>query len=333
MGSGRIWRLITLGAFLVVLGLGMQASAQQSAPVNPTASAAKEEQLLQQLKSVEGRITIPDERANVLIQPAGREWRSFDQNTLLWVGGIAILGMIAVLAIFYLTRGTVRIEAGTSGVRIPRFNAIERFVHWLTASCFIVLALSGLNITFGKWLILPWLGPEAFTTLSLWAKYAHNYLAFPFMLGLIFTFIVWIKDNIPNKTDAEWLKRGGGIVGNDHPPAKRFNAGQKMIYWVVIIGGLLLSVTGVILLFPFSGTTIADMQLAQIVHAVIAVLLIAVMIAHIYIGTLGMEGAYDAMGTGEVDLNWAKQHHSLWVEEEKGRSQAAGDGKVAVPAE
>ena len=219
-----------------------------------------------------------------------------------------------------------------SGARILRFNAIERFVHWLTASCFIVLALSGLNITFGKWLILPWLGPEAFTTLSLWAKYAHNYLAFPFMLGLIFTFIMWIKDNIPNKTDAEWLKRGGGIVGNDHPPAKRFNAGQKMIYWTVIIGGLLLSITGVILLFPFSGTTIADMQLAQIVHAVIAVLLIAVMIAHIYIGTLGMEGAYDAMGTGEVDLNWAKQHHSLWVEEEKGRSQPAG-GKVAVPAE
>ena len=332
MGSGRIWRLITLGALLVVLGLDMQASAQQPAPINPTASAAKEEQLLQQLRSVEGRITIPDERANVLIQPAGREWRSFDQNTLLWVGGIAILGMIAVLAIFYLARGTIRLEAGMSGARILRFNAIERFVHWLTASCFIVLALSGLNITFGKWLILPWLGPEAFTTLSLWAKYAHNYLAFPFMLGLIFTFIMWIKDNIPNKTDAEWLKRGGGIVGNDHPPAKRFNAGQKMIYWTVIIGGLLLSITGVILLFPFSGTTIADMQLAQIVHAVIAVLLIAVMIAHIYIGTLGMEGAYDAMGTGEVDLNWVKQHHSLWVEEEKGRSQPAG-GKVAVPAE
>ena len=333
MGSGRIWRLVTLGALLAVLGFGMQASAQQPAPINPTASAVKEEQLLQQLRSVEGRITIPDERANVLIQPAGRDWRSFHQNTLLWVGGIAILGMIAVLAIFYLARGTVRLEAGNSGVRILRFSAIERFVHWLTASCFIVLALSGLNITFGKWLILPWLGPEAFTTMSLWAKYAHNYLAFPFMLGLIFTFIVWIKDNIPNKTDAEWLKRGGGMVGNDHPPAKRFNAGQKMIYWAVIIGGLLLSITGLILLFPFSGTTIADMQLAQIVHAVIAVLLIAVMIGHIYIGTLGMEGAYDAMGTGQVDLNWAKQHHSLWVEEAKGRGQAAGDGKVAVPAE
>jgi formate dehydrogenase subunit gamma len=333
MGSARIWRLITLGVFLAVLGLGMQASAQQPAPINPTASAAKEEQLLQQLRSVEGRVTIPDERANVLIQPAGRDWRSFHQNTLLWVGGIAILGMIVVLAVFYVARGAVRIEAGRSGVRILRFSAIERFVHWLTASCFIVLALSGLNITFGKWLILPWLGPEAFTGLSLWAKYAHNYLAFPFMLGLIFTFVVWIKDNMPNRTDAEWLKRGGGMVGNDHPPAKRFNAGQKLIYWAVIIGGLLLSVTGVILLFPFSGTTIANMQLAQIIHAVIAVLLIAVMIAHIYIGTMGMEGAYDAMGTGEVDLNWAKQHHSLWVEEEKSRSQPAGDRKVAMPAE
>jgi formate dehydrogenase subunit gamma len=331
MANARIWRLFTLSALLVVLGLGMQASAQQPGQVNPTASAAKEEQLLQQLRSVEGRVSIPDERSNVLIQPAGRDWRVFHQNTLVWVGGIAILGMIGLLAVFYLARGSVRIEAGRSGVRVLRFNAVERFIHWLTASCFIVLALTGLNITFGKWLILPWLGPEGFTTLSLWGKYAHNYLAFPFMLGLLFALLVWIKDNLPDKVDVQWLKRGGGIVGHDHPPAKRFNAGQKMIYWAVIIGGLLLSVTGVILLFPFSGTTIADMQLAQIIHAVIAVLLIAVMIAHIYIGTLGMEGAYDAMGTGEVDLNWAKQHHALWVEEEKRR--VAGSSNVTVPAE
>ncbi len=332
MANRRIWRVVALSALLIVLGLSPQASAQQAGQVNPTASAAKEEQLLQQLKSIEGRITIPDEKANVLIQPAGQSWRSFHQNTLIWIGGIAILGMIAVLAIFYLARGTIRIEGGRSGRRILRFNALERFVHWLTASSFIVLALTGLNITFGKWLILPWLGPEAFATLSLWGKYAHDYLAFPFMFGLLFTFFVWIKDNIPDKLDAEWLQRGGGMVGNDHPPAKRFNAGQKLIYWAVIIGGLALSVTGILLLFPFSGTTIGDMQLAQTIHALIAVLLIAVMIAHIYIGTLGMEGAYDAMKTGEVDANWAKQHHSVWVQEEQSRGQAAG-GKVAVPAE
>jgi formate dehydrogenase subunit gamma len=328
-----IWRIAALGVLVAGLGLGPQSAAQQSAQVNPTASAAKEEQLLQQLRQVEGRITIPDQRAQVLEQPAGRDWRRFDQGTLIWVGGVAILGMIGLLAIFYLARGTIPIEGGRSGARVLRFNAMERFMHWLTASCFIVLALTGLNITVGKWLILPWLGAEAFAALSLWGKYAHNYLAFPFMFGLLFTLVVWLKDNIPGKIDVEWLRRGGGIVGHDHPPSRRFNAGQKLIYWAVILGGGALSVTGLLLLFPFAGTGIADMQLAQMIHAIIAVLLIAVMIAHIYIGTLGMEGAYEAMSTGEVDLNWAKQHHNLWVQEEGAAGRATGGGKLAVPAE
>jgi formate dehydrogenase subunit gamma len=228
--------------------------------------------------------------------------------------------MLVALVVFYLWRGMVRIEGGRSGRVVVRFNAFERFIHWMTATCFIILALSGLNITFGRSLLLPLLGPDAFTAWSQWAKYAHNYLSFPFTIGVITIFAIWIAGNIPNRVDVEWIKRGGGIVGNDHPPAYRFNAGQKAIYWIQVVGGTAMVVSGYLLMFPFYGTDIGSMQTAQMVHGVIGVLYVAVMIAHIYIGTIGMEGAFEGMGSGEVDVNWAKQHHRLWLEQEQART-------------
>ena len=229
--------------------------------------------------------------------------------TLRWIGAIAILGMLILLVVFYLVRGQVKLESGYSGRRIVRFNGFERFVHWMTATCFIILALSGLNLTFGKPLLMPLIGEGAFAAWSQWAKYAHNYLSFPFAIGVFCIFLMWIAGNIPNKVDVEWMKRGGGIVGHDHPPAYRFNAGQKLIYWIVVIGGTAVAVSGYLLMFPFYATDIQGMQLAQTVHAIIAVLFVAAMLAHIYIGTIGMEGAFEAMGEGTVDVNWAKEHH------------------------
>jgi formate dehydrogenase subunit gamma len=317
---------------LIAFAIAAPLSAQQPTSVNPSGAAVKEEQLFQQLQRLDGRVTIPDARAGTLIQPAGRDWRTFHQQTLHWIGGIAILGMLLLLIVFYSVRGTVKLSRGRSGRTITRFNGFERFTHWLTASTFIILALSGLNITFGKSLILPLFGPEAFATMSQWGKYFHNYLSFPFALGLVLTFFIWIKDNIPGSIDVEWIKRGGGIVGNDHPPAPRFNAGQKVIYWLVVIGGTAIAISGYLLMFPFYGTGIGGMQLAAIIHGVVAVLLIAVMLAHIYIGTLGMEGAFEAMGTGEVDLNWAKEHHSIWVDEVMSGG-AEGARARATPAE
>jgi formate dehydrogenase subunit gamma len=197
-----------------------------------------------------------------------------------------------------------------------------------------VLALSGLNITFGKDLLLPLIGPEAFTGWAQWAKYAHNYLSFPFTIGVVLILLMWIGGNIPNRTDVEWLKEGGGIVGHGHPPAKRFNAGQKLIYWIVVLGGGAVAITGYLLMFPFWGTSMVGMQTAAVVHGVVGVLFVAAMLGHIYIGTIGMEGAFEAMGTGTVDENWAKQHHSLWLEEEKakGHVQATTPGRMQ-PAE
>lgn len=316
---GRFVRLAVgaLALLLLILAAPAPASAQQ---VNPTASSVKEQQLLQELNRIQGRVSIPDQRSGVLEQPQGREWREFRNVTLRWIGGIAILGMIALIVIFYLVFGMVRLESGRSGRTIVRFNTFERFVHWMTATCFIVLAISGLNITFGRPLLLPLVGLEAFSEWSQWAKYAHNYLSFPFTIGVVLIFLMWIGGNVPNRVDVEWIKRGGGLIGRDHPPAYRFNAGQKGIYWIVVIGGGLVAVTGYQLIFPFYVTGIEGMQLAQIVHSAVAVLFVAAMLAHIYIGTIGMEGAFEAMGSGEVDVNWAREHHSLWLDEQMART-------------
>jgi formate dehydrogenase subunit gamma len=309
-------------ALLVLATAALPAAAQQPTSVDPQASAVKENQLLQEFNRISGRCTLPDQKACTIEQPAGRDWRHFHEVTLRWVGGIVILGILAVLIIFYLWRGMVRIESGRSGRTIVRFGAFERFAHWMTATCFIILAISGLNITFGRPLLLPLMSPEAFTAWSEWAKYAHNYLSFPFTIGVILIFFMWIAGNIPNRVDVEWFRRGGGIVGHDHPPAYRFNGGQKMVYWIVVLGGSAVAVSGYVLMFPFYGTGIQNMQAAEIVHGVVAMLFVAAMLGHIYIGTIGMEGAFEAMGTGTVDLNWAKEHHSLWLEEEKARADA-----------
>jgi formate dehydrogenase subunit gamma len=306
--------------FLAVAAIGYPA-AVQSQSVNPTKSAVSEEQLLRQFKTIRGLGSIPDTKSYTLEQPAGHDWRHFHEVTLRWIGGVAILGMLTVLVIFYLSRGMVRIESGRSGRTIMRFNAFERFVHWMTAVCFVILALSGLNITFGRPLLLPLMSPESFTAWSEWAKYAHNYLSFPFTLGVVLIFLIWLGGNLPTRVDLEWLKRGGGMIGHDHPPAYRFNAGQKLIYWVVVLGGGAAAVTGYVLIFPFYGTTIDTMQRAEMVHGIVAMLFIGTMLAHIYIGTIGMEGAFEAMGSGTVDVNWAKEHHSLWLEEEGARGR------------
>ncbi len=319
-------------AVAIAIFVMLQSVAAQQAP-RPTDQSVKEQQLLEALKPggiVSGRVSIPDQRSANLIQPEGRDWQDFRRGPLATTGAIAILGMILLLAIFLVVRGRIRIEKGFSGRTVTRFASFDRFVHWVTASCFIVLALSGLNITFGKTLIAPLLGENAFGSLSAAGKFAHNYLAFPFMAGVVLMFLIWVKDNIPNKLDLDWIKAGGGILKKGvHPPAKRFNAGQKGIFWIVYHRRALMSISGWHLLFP--SESIGELQFQARLHGVFAMLFIAVMIAHIYIGSVGMEGAFDAMGTGEVDENWAREHHSLWLEEERKKAGKAPAG--AVPAE
>jgi formate dehydrogenase subunit gamma len=330
--------IVIIGLAILVVIAAIPAIAQQLGPdgaPNPTASAVSEEQLLQQLPRIEGQIDIPNERERVLEQPAGRQWDHFHEVTLRWSGAIVILGMIAALGAAYLIIGRLRISKGRSGVKVPRFNSFERFSHWLTAVSFVVLALTGMNITFGKIVLLPIIGPEAFSSLSLAAKYVHNFVSASFVIGLALIAALWIKDSIPQKVDIDWIKQGGGFIKSKHAPAGRFNAGEKLVFWFALGAGATVTISGYLLMFPFYVTDIAGMQIAQIVHAVVAILFIAVIIGHIYIGTLGMEGAFEAMATGEVDLNWAKEHHDLWLEEQLTKERLAPQSgqSSATPAE
>lgn len=301
-------------------------------------------QIWRQVKEgVEGSVTIPDSKAGVLVQTAGEDWRLTRNGPLYDYLGLAMIATLILLSLFFAIRGRIRVEHGMSGIRIKRFSLIERTAHWLMALSFIVLAISGLNVSFGRELVLPLIGKEAFGPMAGFLKYTHNYVAFAFMLGLALAFVMWVVHNIPNRHDLVWLAKGGGLIGRGHPPSKKFNAGQKIIFWAVMIFGLSLCVSGWALLFPFEHTFFSDtftmlakigidipawlgmaeppytaireQQLNSLWHAIVAVGMICLILAHIYIGTVGMEGAYDAMGSGEVDLNWAKEHHSLWVDE------------------
>ncbi len=291
-------------------------------------------------RGIQGQVSIPNKQAGTMIQSEGENWRAW-RNGPLTVAGIWILaGTVGVLALFFLLRGRVRIDSGWSGKTIERFNDLERFAHWLTASCFIVLALTGLNMLYGRQFLLPALGPEVFALITQAGKYLHNYLAFGFMGGLVLMFVLWVRHNLLDRYDLRWIASGGGIlIKGSHPVAGKFNFGQKVVFWVVILGGLSISLSGLVLLFPLklamfdptfralnalgadlpTGLTMMqEMQLSQLWHAIVGLVLVGIIVAHIYIGTLGMEGAFAAMGTGQVDENWAREHHSAWVAEVKG---------------
>jgi formate dehydrogenase subunit gamma len=308
-----------LGFILLVatIAFARPASAQQQPnSVNPSASVETEQQLLNELHRIQGRGTIPDIKSYVLEQPTGRQWRIFHEVYLHWIAGIAIVGIFSLLAFFYLWRGTIHFKGGRSGRTMQRFTVFERIVHWMTTTCFVVLAFSGLNISFGKILLLPLIGLSAFSMWSETLKYAHNFLSFPFTIGVVLMLLMWVASNLPTRVDLEWMKQRGGMFGGEEPPAYKFNAGEKLIFWIVVVGGGAAATTGYVLLFPFYGTGIASMQLAQVVHSVVGVLYIASMLVHTYMGTIGTEGAFESMATGSVDVNWAKSHHSLWYEEE-----------------
>src|SRR6202163_3666493 len=325
-------RLVTFAMMIVASSPAIAQKLGPDGAPNPTASVTSERTLLQQVPRAEGRIDIPDTKAAVLIQPAGRTWDYFHEVLLHWGGAVIILGTIAGLAAAYFLLGRLRISAGRSGRKILRFKAFERFSHWLTAGSFVVLGLTGLNVTFGKIVLLPLVGPDAFSDISQAAKYVHNFTGFSFLAGLVLIVVIFFRDNLFERVDLDWLKQGGGFIKNKHAPAGRFNLGEKLVYWLSLAAGILVSASGILLLFPFYGTDIADMQLAQVVHAVIAVLFVALILAHIYIGTLGMEGAFEAMGSGEVDLNWAKEHHDLWLARQLA-NQDRHDQPSATPAE
>lgn len=283
---------------------------------------------------VEGTVSIPDKRAGVLVQSEGEAWRSIRNGPMSTYGSWLMLGTIALLAAFFAYRGRIRITGGRSGRLILRFPTFERVVHWITAVTFILLGLTGLNMLYGRYVLKPIFGADGFAALTMAGKVMHNYLGFVFIACLVVMFVMWIRHNIPSATDFRWLARGGGMVGKDHPPADKFNAGQKIVFAAVIIVGAVISYTGLSLIYPFAfDATVQGMQFSQLLHTGASLVLIALIFAHIYIGTVGMEGAIDAMWSGYVDETWAREHHSLWVEKLAAEEKSAPTGAGTAPAE
>ncbi|MBN9671902.1 formate dehydrogenase subunit gamma [Roseibium aggregatum] len=300
--------------------------------------------------------------ARVLIQDGGMSWLTFRKGPLATYGAYLLGGTIVFLALFYLIRGRIRIDGEKTGETITRFKAVERFGHWLLGGSFILLAVTGLLTLFGRFALIPLIGKDAFAPLAHFSKWIHNNVAWAFMIGLVMVFVMWVVHNIPNKLDLKWIAVGGGLFKKGvHPPAKKFNFGQKMVFWGVIVLGVSVSASGLSLLFPFELPMFAatfeklnalglpqlvglgtlpeqmapheEMQYAQLWHAIVAFVMMALILAHIYIGSIGMEGAFDAMGSGEVELQWAKEHHGLWVQEVQEAERQGRPADHAVPAE
>jgi formate dehydrogenase subunit gamma len=345
----KTWRSMLALLLLLAMATPLPALAQQqgNVPGVPLGNQSDAEFWRALRQGDPGTVSAPNPAGGVLIQSEGDNWRAFRNGPLSTYGVWGLIGIVALLALFFVIRGRIRIEHGRSGATVTRFGFVERFTHWLTATCFVVLALSGLNILYGRYVLKPLIGPDALAWLTIGGKYAHNYLAFGFMIGLVLMLVLWIGHNLPNRYDLIWLAKGGGMfTKGTHPPAKKFNAGQKILFWLVILGGVSVSLSGLMLIFPFqyeafgptfewvnwaAGTALPtslgalhEMQLAQLWHAIMGLFLTIVIIGHIYIGTIGMEGAFDAMGSGEVDTNWAREHHSVWAEQLEKRGQLAG---------
>lgn len=280
-----------------------------------------------QYASVAGRET------NVLIQDSGRDWRVLRNGPLTFYGGVVILVMPTILLLFFVIKGKIQLKTRLTGRLIERFNSAERVAHWTMAISFVALAATGLSLLFGKYLILPWLGAAAFSGMAVAAKVIHNFVGPLFMFSLVVMIVLYAKDNMWRAYDITWLRKFGGMISGEHVPAGRFNAGEKGWFWLgVVLLGILVSISGALLLFPNWNTSREIMGEANLVHASIACIFVAISFAHIYLGTIGMAGAYDAMRKGYVDETWAKEHHDIWFDEVKSGKRPEKMLGAALPA-
>ncbi len=279
--------------------------------------------------------SIPGVETNRLIQGAGREWRALHNGLITQAGGWILVLALAALILLYLIKGTVRLHEPPTGRLVERFNAVERASHWTMAISFIFLGLTGIIMFFGKHIILPWLGYSAFSWLTIVGKNIHNFVGPLFIFSIVVSFLIFVKDNFLNSLDWTWIRRFGGMFGGQEVPSGRFNGVEKLWFWGgLVVLGAVLAATGLILDFPNWNQTRELMQISNIIHVIAAVLFISGGLAHAYMGTLGVEGAYTGMRDGYVDEAWAKQHHLLWYEKvrEGKRSEKVIVGRPVQPA-
>ncbi|MGS2742201.1 formate dehydrogenase subunit gamma [Halomonas sp. LS-001] len=333
-----LWRWLCL-ALVLVAGLGMvslasaQSTSGQSTSESEMVTAAPgiDADQWRQVRSGETDANFRDSRFDSnynLINSSGETWRQWRNRWVSPYGLIVILGMAGVITLFYLVVGRKELDESPTGRKLFRWSLFMRSLHWTVASLFIVLALTGLNLLYGKFVFRSLFGDAFWASMISGSKILHNYLGPVFGILLVVLLLKLLKDNLPKKHDLEWFKMGGGMVGKGHPDAGFANGGEKAWYWLLATVGLLVVASGFVLDFPNYGQSRDTMQWANIVHAVGALGLTAVALGHIYIGTLGTAGSLEGMTTGYVDETWAKEHHNLWYEEVK--DQALTEDEVAA---
>jgi len=264
-----------------------------------------------------GYTAVQGQETDVLIQNGGENWRQVRNGPLANYGGWLLAAIVFAIAAFHVIVGRARLAEPRSGNKVMRWTAFDRTLHWFVAILFILLAITGLSILYGRAVVMPVMGKEGFAAYAEFAKNVHNYLGPFFVAGLAVMLLVWIKEHAFTKMDWEWVKRGGGYFGKAHPHAGKVNAGEKVWFWLLFVLGIVLSASGLILNFPNFGFERETMQISNILHIISGVLLVGVSLGHIYIGTIGNEASFEGMLTGYVDEVWAKQHHDLWLEDVK----------------
>lgn len=299
-----------------------QATQQQSQPLN-------NQPLWKEIRSGEPQFTsLPGRETNILIQPQGQTWRAA-RVPLATAGGFLFAAALLAIGIFYVWRGPIRIHGAPTGRMIERFTLVERAVHWSVAFTFTTLAVTGLIITFGKSVLLPIIGYTLFSWLAILAKNLHNFVGPVLVVLLPVMILMYFRENLFRAYDVKWLAKLGGMLSGEHVPAGKANAGQKILFWTMVVAaGLTLVVTGLILDFPNFNQTRSTMQVANVIHMIAGLVACILLAGHIYLGTIGMKGALDAMKTGYVDETWAKEHHEYWYDEVKAHA-ATSEGRAA----
>lgn len=327
-------------------GYATQSNAER-AQVQPGNNAPMWRQVGQ---GVEGTVNFPYPEYGVLIQPtvqypgaartnAGEAWRQVRNGIILPYGGALVLIALLAVVIFYYTNGPLKLHAPPTGRKIERFTAFERAAHWVNAVAFVLLAISGIVMAFGQFFLRPIIGNTLFGWLTYALKNVHNFVGPLFAMSLVIVIVTFARDNLPRREDWAWIKRFGGLLRGQEVPSHRFNAGEKVVFWGgVFLLGLIVVGSGLVLdkLVPGFEYVRGNMQIAHMIHASAAVLMIALFIGHIYMGTVGTEGAYEAMKTGYVDETWAREHHELWyrdIQAGKIPAQRSADPAPAQPAE
>lgn len=321
--------LLPLAGYVWVAVAQADEKAQESAAADADRAGNPRAGYWREVRSGEaGYTAVTGPETGVLVQSRGETWREIRNGPVMTLGAVLVIGMILALVAYHLKTGGFKLHNPT-GRMVVRWQMIDRVVHWYTAILFVILAITGMSLLWGRVVLIPVMGKEGFAAWAGLAKPVHDYLALFFALGLAVMLLMWFKHNLPRAYDLEWLKQMGGYLSGKHPPAGFTNAGEKLYYWTLVVAGTAIVVSGFYLLFPNFGWDRATMQNANVVHGIASLIVIAFVILHIYLGTLGSEGAFQGMVSGEVDEAWAEQHHNLWYEELKQQGPAsARDAEV-----